>query len=53
MRDSDPSKDLIEIRIFKKSVYAKAIEQASVIGSSMIIRDSSLGKLDLDSDQGQ
>jgi hypothetical protein len=47
------SKDMIEIRLFKKSVYYKAIEQAALLGEDMIIRDGSNGKFDLDSDEGQ
>lgn len=47
------SKEMIEIRLFKKSVYYKAIEQAALLGEDMIIRDASNGKFDLDSDEGQ
>jgi hypothetical protein len=45
-------KDLIEIRLFKKSLYYKAIEQAALLGEDLLLRDTS-GKFDLDSDDGQ
>ena len=45
-------KDLIEIRLFKKSLYYKAIEQAALIGEDLIIKEDS-NKFDLDSDDGQ
>lgn len=44
-------KDLIEIRLFKKSLYYKAIEQAALIGEDIILKDES-NKLDLDSEDG-
>jgi hypothetical protein len=44
-------KDLIEIRLFKKSLYYKALEQASLIGEDLILREG-LNKFDLDSDDG-
>ena len=43
---------MIEIRMFKKSAYYKAIEQAALLGEDLIIRDASNGKFDLDSDEG-
>ncbi len=48
----NPNQELIEIKLFKKSVYFKALEQASLMGEDMIIRDASNGKFDLDSDSG-
>ena len=44
-------KDLIEIRLFKKSLYYKAIEQAALIGEDLTLRDGT-NKFDLDSDDG-
>jgi hypothetical protein len=45
--------DLNQVKAFKKSLYYKALEQASLIGEELIVRDSSSGKFDLDSDEGQ
>lgn len=42
-------KDIIEIRLFKKSLYYKALEQASLLGEDLTFKDSS-SKFDLDSD---
>lgn len=44
-------KDIIEIRLFKKSLYYKALEQAALLGEDLILRDDN-GKFDLDSDDG-
>lgn len=44
--------DAIEIRLFKKSLYFKALEQAGLIGEDLLIRTDT-NKLDLDSDEGQ
>jgi hypothetical protein len=44
--------DTIEIRLFKKSLYFKALEQASLIGEDLMMREEGL-KFDLDSDEGQ
>ena len=45
-------KDIIEVRLFKKSLYYKAIEQASLIGEDLIMRQGT-NKFDLDSEDGQ
>lgn len=45
-------KDLIEIRLFRKSLYFKALEQAALLGEDVIFRADS-EKFDLDSDEGQ
>lgn len=45
-------KDLIEIRLFKKSLYYKAIEQAALIGEDLNVKESN-NKFDLDSEDGQ
>lgn len=49
------SKDIVEIRLFKKSVYFKAIEQAALLGEDLIIKEEgqSGGKFDLDSEENQ
>lgn len=46
------SKDLVEIRLFKKSVYFKAIEQAALLGEDLNIKEEGQngGKFDLDSE---
>jgi len=44
-------RELIEIRLFKKSIYFKAVEQAALMGEDLLLRDSS-NKFDLDSEDG-
>lgn len=45
--------DMIEIRLFKKSCYYKAIEQAALIGDEVLMKEESSDKFDLDSEEGQ
>lgn len=40
------------MRLFKKSLFYRALEQAALIGEDLIIKEES-EKLDLDSDDGQ
>ena len=44
-------KDIIEIRLFKKSLYYKALEQSSLMGEDLQFKEGS-SKYDLDSDEG-
>ena len=41
----------MEIRLFKKSLFYKALEQAALIGEDLNLREET-EKLDLDSDDG-
>jgi inorganic pyrophosphatase/exopolyphosphatase len=50
--NSTINKEMIEIRLFKKTAYYKAIEQAALLGDDMIVRDPTTGKYDLDSEEG-
>lgn len=45
-------KDIIEIRLFKKSLYYKALEQASLMGEDLQFKENA-SKYDLDSEDGQ
>lgn len=44
-------KDIIEIRLFKKSLYYKALEQSSLLGEDLQFKEGA-SKYDLDSDEG-